>query len=79
MYADYQFLVERFNHFNKLIFKGALPAIRLKINEAAGSLGTFTGPRVIGRPTQRDVDRCVLRISNRYNLSQDLIEDTIIH
>lgn len=79
MHANYIFLVERFNHFNKLIFKGALPTIRLRINEAAGSLGTFSSPHVKGRPSQKDLNRCVLRISNRYDLPQEVIEDTIIH
>ncbi|MDE6295623.1 MAG: SprT-like domain-containing protein, partial [Muribaculaceae bacterium] len=79
MRANFIFVKERVSHFNKLIFGGELPEIRIMISTSGSTLGTFSHPRIKGRPTISDISRCVLRISNRYDLSETEIEDTIIH
>lgn len=79
MRADYIFVKEKTAQFNSMIFGGELPEIRIVISSSGSTLGTFSHPRIKGCPKDRDIERCVLRISNRYDLSEAEIEDTVIH
>lgn len=77
MRANILFVRERFEHFNRLCFDGALPMIPLRISSSGRTLGTLRFPRI--RPKQLRPDDVVLSISSRLDLDRAVVEDTIIH
>lgn len=77
MRVDLRFLRERFEYFNRLCFDSKLPTVCLRISSSLRTLGTLRHPRYHSsalRPTD-----ITLSISNRLDLEQNIIEDTIIH
>lgn len=75
--ADYA--KEKFRYFNHLCFGDALPEIKIIINNSRRSLGMFVHPgRSAGNPKSR-IRECSLKFSQRFDLDQPIIDDTIIH
>ena len=79
MRATLPFIQERFDAFNQLCFGGSLPAIPLALSNARGFLGVcrFKKRRkLFGKWELYDFS---IRISTRFDLPQDVIEDTLLH
>lgn len=79
MRATLPFIQERFDAFNQLCFGGSLPAIPLALSNAKGFLGVcrFKKRRkLFGKWELYDFS---IRISTRFDLPQDVIEDTLLH
>lgn len=69
----------RFDHFNKLIFAGRLPAIPVQLADAKTFLGMCTA-KVRRFPDGRsEYSDFVLKISTRLSLSADELDDLIVH
>lgn len=79
MVPTLNFVTERFNYFNCLIFKPALPPIRIRIGSGRRALGSFRYPRNIRPGQKRTGDLCTLTISSAYDRPIQELEDTIIH
>ena len=76
MRANILFLKDRFAYFNSLCFDGRLPAVNLRISSSLRTMGTFSHPRGDRRAVPSQL---TLSISNRLDLEEKTIEDTIIH
>ena len=74
------YIQSRFDEFNARFFAGALPPVPIKLSNARTFLGklTFTIRRkwLFGEWTYSNF---VLRINTRFDLPEQLIEDTILH
>ena len=74
------YIQSRFDEFNARFFAGALPPVPIKLSNARTFLGklTFTKRRkwLFGEWTYSNF---VLRINTRFDLPEQLIEDTILH
>lgn len=74
-----EYIQQKFDHYNRLIFCGRLPRIPIRLSNAKTYLGQCVS-RVItlpdGRKEHTDFE---LRISTRLDLAPDTIDDTIIH
>ena len=74
------YIQSRFDEFNARFFVGALPPVPIKLSNARTFLGklTFTKRRkwLFGEWTYSNF---VLRINTRFDLPEQLIEDTILH
>ena len=74
------YIQSRFDEFNARFFAGALPPVPIKLSNARTFLGklTFTKHRkwLFGEWTYSNF---VLRINTRFDLPEQLIEDTILH
>ena len=74
------YIQSRFDEFNARFFAGALPPVPIKLSNARTFLGklTFTKCRkwLFGEWTYSNF---VLRINTRFDLPEQLIEDTILH
>ncbi|MCR4824380.1 MAG: SprT-like domain-containing protein, partial [Bacteroidales bacterium] len=71
---------ERFDTFNRMCFDSALPRIPIKLSSARTFVGRLQYTRVRdlwGRHVGNDA--FVLRISKRFDLPEEEIEDTLIH
>lgn len=79
MRADLQYVKRRFNEFNLRYFNCELPAIGVGISNASSSLGQFVFPRNYPASAPRGVGECRIRISQRFDLPQQDIDDTIAH
>lgn len=77
MRATVKFVKERFDFFNKSIFSGTLPDVRLRVSSSIRTLGTLRHPRE--RKPETGADEITLSISNRLDFEPRVIEDTIIH
>ncbi len=77
MKADLQFLSERFDRFNSLIFKNPLPRPMMHITEAKSFIGQFK----MERHPRGGAGGCIYHISlsSRYDLPEEVLEDTVIH
>lgn len=79
MRPDEHFLQQRFDYFNRLIFGGRLPQVRLRLADARTYLGKCmykVRPLPDGRREPYDFE---LRISTRMDLPERVVEDTLIH
>ena len=75
-----EYLEERFDTFNRMCFEGALPQIPIKLSNARSFVGRLQYRPVrdwLGRIVRRE--DFVLRISQRFDLPEAEIEDTLIH
>lgn len=79
MRPDIQFLRERFDYFNSLIFTPQLPAVRLRISNGKRQLGCFRYPRKRPASSEQALALCSLSLSNVYDREQAELEDVIIH
>ncbi len=79
MRATIPFVEERFARFNALCFGGTLPPIRVELSNAKTFLGQCVWKRrrkLFGRTEHYDFR---LRVNSRVDLSEEVLEDTIIH
>ncbi len=76
MIADIQFLSDRFDKFNRMIFKTILPRPMMHISSAKSFLGQF---KVECKGFAGIKKIYHLSLSNRYDLPEDILEDTVIH
>lgn len=79
MIATLPFLEKRFNTFNDAYFNAALPAVPLKLSRAVRSLGACTYKKrrkFFGGPEYYDF--CI-RISTRFDLPENELEDILLH
>lgn len=76
MKASIQFLTDRFEKYNRMIFKNPLPKPEMHITSARSFLGQFKLERsgILKRN-----ETYHLTLSDRYDLPQEVLEDTIIH
>ena len=80
MIPTQEYLEERFDTFNRMCFDGALPPVPIKLSRARTFLGRLQYKPVRdwrGRIVRKE--DFVLRISNRFDLPEAEIEDTLIH
>lgn len=74
------FIKEKFDEYNRMMFDGKLPDIPIRLSNAKGFLGMccFKKKRngLMGKVVNYDF---VLRINTRFDLPQEIVEDTIIH
>ena len=80
MIPTVSYLEERFDTFNVMCFEGALPRIPIKLSKARGFVGRLQY-RVVRDWRRRIVGRedFVIRISTRFDLPEEEVEDTLIH
>lgn len=74
-----EFIKNKFEEFNILMFGGRLPELTIELSDASRFLGMCVSKRTRlpdGRETHSDFR---LRINTRIDLPQKIIEDTIIH
>lgn len=78
MKATEEFVKEKFDEFNKLIFNNKLPNIFIKIGKAKTQLGSISYKK---RTTINDINYYDLKltISSCYDLQESELEDIIIH
>lgn len=67
-------LQERFDYFNRVIFNGALPQIPITVSNAKRFMGQFSHPT-----RGKDLKRCRISISVRFDVTDTETEDTLIH
>ena len=73
------YIEAKFDEFNALMFGGKLPKIPVALSHAASYVGLCTYKtrrRLLGKPEPYDFK---LRISTRFDLPEQEVEDTIIH
>lgn len=79
MRANIEFLSRKYREFNDLCFGGTLPEVPLRISRSRRTLGCLKyrrSRRLFGKDRLTDFS---IWISNCLDLSQDVIEDTLIH
>lgn len=79
MIATKPFLEDRFKTFNALCFEGALPPVPIKLGRAVRSLGSCTYKKrkhLFGRTEFYDF---AIRISTRFDLPENELEDILLH
>lgn len=76
MKANIQFLRDRFERFNRMIFKEPLPRPEMHISSAKTFMGQFKAERhgFAGRNATYH-----LTLSDRYDVPENVLEDTVIH
>ena len=72
------YLQRGFEYYNKHIFGNQLPTPKLKISNSKTRLGQLSYKRKIGKETEELYD-FTLSISNYYQLTDDEVNDIIIH
>ncbi len=76
MRGDLKFLEKTFDKFNKIIFKEPLPKPMMHISSARSFMGQFKAERHgIGRQNVT----YHLTLSNRFDMPEEVLEDTVIH
>ena len=73
------YIQARFDEFNRTLFDGSLPAIPLELSRAASYVGVCTYKsrrKPFGRVEHYDFK---IRISTRFDLPEEEVDDTIIH
>ena len=71
MRPSLQFIHERFDFFNKLVFDGRLPQIRIRISSSVRTYGSLRHPRMFrSAPKASDF---TLSVSNRLDLDRTVI------
>lgn len=79
MTASIDYIKERFDYFNRLIFAGRLPAVRIALTDASSFLGKCVSKmRRLPDGTAEHYD-IEIRISTRHDLPPEVIDDTVIH
>lgn len=79
MIVNLQYLRRQFDEFNRLIFEGQLPTPRLRVNNSRSMLGCVrykTKRKFFGKREYYDFS---LSISAFYDLSEEVLDDTILH
>ena len=80
MVPTLDYIQARFDEYNARFFGGSLPPIPIKLSHARTFLGkvTFVRHRTWLFGAVRN-EKFVLRINTRFDLPEELIEDTILH
>ena len=80
MQPTVDYIQSRFDEYNTRYFGGTLPPIPIKLSHARTFLGkvTFVRHRTWLFGSVRN-EKFVLRINTRFDLPEELIEDTILH
>lgn len=73
------FLKEKFNHFNRLIFGGRLPEATITLCEVSSFVGQYKSKVRTLPDGRREPYDHQLRFSTSFDLTQQELEDTIIH
>ncbi len=79
MYATIPYIQQKFEEFNRLLFAGQLPMPRICLSDAKSFLGTCRFKRrrrADGKVENFDFS---LRINRRIEMTEAVLEDTIIH
>lgn len=79
MIATIPYIESKFNEYNRLMFNNNLPELPIKLSKAKTSLGQLAFKRRrtwYGRTVYSDFR---LRVSVHYDLSEEELEDIIIH
>lgn len=79
MKATIPFIEDCFRRFNERYFENSLPEIPIRLSNAKGFLGKLTYSRRRTFWFTENYCDFVLRINTRIDLSQEELEDTIIH
>lgn len=79
MKATIPFIEDSFRKFNERYFENSLPEIPIRLSNAKGFLGKLTYSRKRTFWFTENYTNFVLRINIRIDLSQEELEDTIIH
>lgn len=79
MRTTLEYIEERFDRYNRQMFGGRLPRISIRLSDAKTFLGQCVS-RVVTHPDgSREHTDFELRISSRFDLPQETVDDTIIH
>ena len=73
------YIRERFDYFNRLCFEGKLPALPIKLSSAKRFLGAIQFKSRVNDKGEWKYYDFVLKISTRLDLSEAVVEDTILH
>ena len=79
MIATLPFLENRFETFNTLCFDGALPPVPLKLGRAVRSLGSCTYKKRKHLFGRTEYYGFAIRISTRFDLPENELEDVLLH
>lgn len=79
MRANVETVRRMFQRFNGECFGGVLPEIAIVESRAAKALGQFVHPVRYPANKPRGVGECEIRISSRYDMPQNEVEDIVIH
>ena len=79
MKATIPYVEKKFGEFNRLIFDGKLPMLPIELTNAKTYIGACVYKRRRGLFGQIKLYDFKLRISTRFDLAENVIEDTIIH
>jgi hypothetical protein len=79
MKADIAYVQEKFREFNRRMFDGKLPELPISVTNAKSYLGVCLYRNRFKWNGKREYYDFKLRISRRIDLSQDELDDTIIH
>lgn len=79
MRATREYVASRFDYFNRLCFGGELANLPIQICCARSFMGQVRYSRKSGLFGNRHYSDFVLRISNKFDLQQDVLDDIIIH
>ena len=78
MRASLKFITDSYRQFNRECFAGTLPEVELHVSSSRRALGCLKFRRIRDGRGWRYADFSIW-ISNRLDLPQEVIEDTIIH
>ena len=78
MRASLKFITDSYRQFNRECFAGTLPEVELHVSSSRRALGCLKFRRIRNGRGWRYTDFSIW-ISNRLDLPQEVIEDTIIH
>ena len=78
MRATLEFLKTRFSLYNDKMFSGGLPTPMMHISSARSFIGQFKAERLIS-PSGKASETYHLTLSDRYDLQEEILEDTVIH
>lgn len=79
MRATLPYVQHKFDEFNRLCFDGKLPAIPVQLTNARTYVGQVVGKRFKQPDGSWRMGAFVMRISVRHDLSEQELEDTILH
>lgn len=79
MIATKPFLEERFATFNALCFDGALPPVPLRLGRAVRSLGSCTYKKRKHLFGRTEYYGFAIRVSTRFDLPENELEDILLH
>lgn len=79
MKATVNYIEQKFEEFNRLIFGGKLPKLPIELSDASRFLGLFTYDFHILPDGTKEMTNYKLRINTRIDMEQDALDDVIIH